>query len=185
MRNAILAALLSAIAAVPAQACTLRPPPVSEIVDKVAAEGLLIGGQFVQAFDPEKNLPEIIRAEQIFVGEGVPRDFVIYRSPQFFEQVRERRAQRLSPNRLSSPCPGPQTYGLGSFDRLVLLPAEPLIGSDGRGKWLIVFGGDSVSMGRGLDLLIEESEQKGRLQNRPPKSARWGDCMSCVSPDGR
>jgi hypothetical protein len=188
MRNAILcvSALLFATAATPSRACSLISPPVAETVNKVAAEGMLISGHVIQAFDVDKNQPEIIRAEQIFVGEGGPRDFVIYRSPRFFEHARKRRDEMRDRNWPPFSCPEPQTYSLGqSFDRLVLVPAAADNGTDLTGKWSIEFWGGSVVSGRALDLLVEESERKGRFQTRPPKSRQWGDCMECGVPHVR
>lgn len=69
-RITILTIAMGAAIAMPAQACFLVPPPVSETINKVAERGVLISGQVVQAFDPDKNQPEIIRADKIFVGEG-------------------------------------------------------------------------------------------------------------------
>ncbi len=188
MRNKTLGAsvLLLATVAAPSQACSLISPPVAETVDKVAAEGMLISGHVIQAFDLNKNQPEIIRAEQIFVGEGGARDFVIYRSPRFFEQARKRRDEKRGRNWHPPLCPEPQTYSLGQyFDRLVLVPAAADNGADVTEKWSIEFWSGSVVSGRALDLLVEESERKGRFQTRPPKSRQWGDCMECVSPDVR
>ncbi len=183
MRSAIfcLSALIFAIGAAPSQACSLISPPVAETVNKVAVEGMLISGHVIQAFDFNKNQPEIIRVEQIFVGEGGPRDIVIYRSPHFFEHARKLRDEKLP-----FSCPEPQTYSLGqSFDRLVLVPAAADNGADVTGKWSIEFWGGSVVSGRALELLVEESKRKGRFQTRPPKSRQWGDCMACVSPEVR
>lgn len=181
MRNTILfvfASLLTMTAS-PSRACYFSSPPVTDTVNKVAAEGMLISGHIIQAFDIDKNQPEIIRAKQIFVGEGGPRDFVIYRSPQFFEHARKQLYEKRGP----PVCPGPQTYSLGqSFDRLVLVPATDDNGDDVMGKWSIEFWGGNVDKGRGLDQLVEESERKGRFQTRPPKSQQWGDCMECGVP---
>lgn len=181
---AILVVAFGAVLSMPAQACSLGAPPVTETIAKVASEGMLISGQIIQAFDPDKNQPEIIRADQIFIGEGSPRDFVIYRSPSFFEQARKRRDEKRDPNRLPpSSCPEPRTYGLGqSFERLVLVPAFADNGAEVTDKWSVEFWGGNVTMERALDLLIEESERKGRFQARPPKSRQWGDCMECGVP---
>lgn len=174
----ILAVALSAALSMPAQACSLGSPPVSETIAKVANGGMLISGRVIQAFDPDKNQPEIIRADQIFIGEGSPRDFMIYRSPSFFERARKRRDEKLP-----FSCPEPQTYSLGqSFDRLVLVPAAANNGAGVTGKWSIEFWGGNVTRERALDLLIEESKRKGRFQTRPPKSRQWGDCMECGVP---
>lgn len=183
-RLAILAA--AAALSMPAQACLLGGPPVAETIAKVSGGGMLISGRVVQPFDPDKNQPEIIRADRIFVGEGEPRDFIIYRSPSFFEQARKRRDEQRHPDWGPPPCPEPPTYSLGqSFDRLVLVPAVTDSGAQIADKWSVEFWGGSVTMGEALDRLVEESRLKGRFQTRPPKSRQWGDCMECVSPDVR
>lgn len=180
---AILAVALGGALSMPAQACSLRGPPVTETIAKVASGGMLISGQVIQAFDPDKNQPEIIRADQIFIGEGSPRDFVIYRSPSFFEQARKRRDEKRGPNWRPPVCPEPRTYSLGqSFERLVLVPAAADDGAEATDKWSVEFWGGNVTMERALDLLIEESERRGRFQTRPPKSRQWGDCMECGVP---
>ncbi len=182
-RFAVLAVALSAVLSMPAEACSLAGPPVTETIAKVASGGMLISGQVVQAFDPDKNQPEIVHADQIFVGEGRPRDFVIYRSPSFFEQARKRRDEKRGANWRPPLCPEPQTYSLGqTFDRLLLVPAASDNGAEVTDKWSMEFWGGNVTMGRALDLLIEESERKGRFQIRPPKSRQWGDCMECGVP---
>ena len=180
---AILAVALGGALSMPARACSLRGPPVTETIAKVASGGMLISGQVIQSFDPDKNQPEIIRADQMFVGEGSPRDFVIYRSPSFFEQARKRRDEKREANWRRPLCPEPRTYSSGeSFDRLVLVPATDDNGAEVSDKWSVEFWGGNVTMGRALDLLIEESERKGRFQTRPPKSRQWGDCMECGVP---
>lgn len=184
-RLAILA--VAAALSVPAQACLLKGPPVAETIAKVSDGGMLISGHVVRAFDPDRNQHEIIRADRIFIGEGNPRDFIIYRSPSFFEQARKRRAEKRDPNRLPpSSCPEPRTYSLGqSFERLVLVPAVTDSGAPIADKWSVEFWGGNVTIGETLDRLVEESRRKGRFQTRPPKSRQWGDCMECVSPDAR
>ncbi|RYD41480.1 MAG: hypothetical protein EOP63_15415 [Sphingomonadales bacterium] len=180
---AFLAVALGAALSMPAQACSLGAPPVTETIAKVASGGMLISGQVIQASDPDTNRPEIIRADQIFIGEGSPRDFVIYRSPSFFEQARKRRDEKRGPNWRPPLCPESGTYSLGqSFERLVLVPATSDNGAEVTDKWSVEFWGGNVTMERALDLLIEESERKGRFQTRPPKSRQWGDCMECGVP---
>lgn len=183
---AILAVVIGTTLSMPAAACTLMGPPVTETIAKVATGGMLISGQVIQAFDPDKNQPEIIRANQIFIGEGSPRDFVIFRSASFFEQARKRRNEKRKPDRRPPICPEPQTYSLGqSFDRLVLMPAAADNGAAVTNQWSVEYWGGNVTTEKGLNMLIEESERKGRFQTRPPKSRKWGDCMECALPQVR
>lgn len=187
MRNQILcASALMAIFARPSDACTIVSPPVAKTVSEVASEGMLISGHVVQGFDADKEIPEIIRADRIFIGEGKPSDFIIYRSPSFYEQARSR--QRKKYKRSDPPpiaCYVPVTYASGqTFDRLVLTPANSN-DKDSAGKWSVHPWGGHVSSGRGLEMLLEESVQSDRLQGRPPKSRAWGDCMECAAPDVR
>lgn len=183
-RLAILAA--AAALSIPAQACSLRGPPVAETIAMVSDGGMLISGHVVQPFDPDQNQPEIIRADRIFIGEGEPRDFTIYRSPSFFEQARKRRDEKRHPDWRPPLCPEPRTCSLGqSFERLVLVPAVADSGAPIAGKWSVEFWGDNVTIGETLDRLVEESRRKGRFQARPPKSRQWGDCLECVPPEAR
>ncbi|WP_169800232.1 hypothetical protein, partial [Sphingobium amiense] len=121
-----------------------------------------------QAFDAAKHQPEIIRAHQIYVGEGSPRDFIIYRSERDYGQGSNR------PN-ISLPCdhrPPPLKVG-HSFDRLILVPWE----GQGivKGRWSFSTFGGSVARGAGLRLLAEKASRVGRLQSLPPKDDRWGN----------
>ena len=180
---AILTAVLSVLTVTPADACSLNPPPVDETIAKVASGGMLVSGRVIRALDLDKNQSEIIRVDKIFIGEGSPRDLEIYRSPLFFEQARKRREEQRRRNRQLVLCPGQQTYRLGqSFERLILVPAVAENGAKVANKWSVEFWGDYLTMAKGLNLLIDEAELKGRFQSRPPKSRRWGDCMECNVP---
>jgi hypothetical protein len=177
-------ALLPLLALIPARAgaCTVLMPPVSEIVAEVAARGVMIRGRVIQAFDADRRLPEIIRAEEIFVGDGGPRDFVIYRSPSDFDRAI---ARRNSPEMAMCGLPAPYVEVGQTFERLVLMPADAAAPNAAEGTWSIHFWGNSVSMGRGLDMLRAEAERVGRFRARPPLSAQWGDCMTCVTSNRR
>lgn len=64
-RFAVVLIAMGAVFSTPANACSLIGPSVTETVAKVANGGLLISGQVIQAFDADKDQPEIIRADQI------------------------------------------------------------------------------------------------------------------------
>ena len=141
---------------------------------------MVVRGRVIQAFDAKKRQPEIIRAEEIFVGEGGPRDFVIYYSERdYLSDIKLHDLVKLGTGPL---CPGARHYRkLGqTFDRLVLMPASASEHATTKGKWSFHFWENSVLHGAGLDMLLQEANRLHRLNARPPKSKRWGDCMECV-----
>lgn len=91
-------ALSAAAASLPVLACSLVLPPVEAAVSEVATTGYVISGTVIQAFDAKTRQPEIILADQVFVGEGMPREFKIYRTDRDFES-------RLKPSAVSA-CQG-------------------------------------------------------------------------------
>lgn len=152
-----------------ANACSIAPPPVERIADDIAARGVLIRGTLIQAFNASKHQPEIIRAHEIYVGEGRPRDFVIYRSQREYDR-------ELNPPAIISTCDGsPPPFKVGHvFDRLVLIPSneQEAISKE---RWSFSSFGGSVAGGTGLRLLAEGASRVHRLRSLPPKEDRWGD----------
>ncbi len=163
-------------------ACSMRAPQPSEVAYEVAAEGVLISGRVIQGFDLDKDQPEIIRADEIFIGEGGTKEFEIYRPSWFFANEKKMRDQERRTG-LKTPCGPPQTFSLGKmFDRLVLVPAKDKNSPDANGKWQVVFGGNQVIWGKGLDLLLKESRRLGRYRGSPSKSHADEDCFECTPP---
>ncbi|HET6943291.1 MAG TPA: hypothetical protein VFH89_14115 [Sphingomicrobium sp.] len=170
-------ALMLALGSFPmrAEACTLLGPSVEQTALEVAAKGVVVRGQIIQAFDPEKRQPEIVRVDEVFVGDARPGDFVIDHSAREYEgAIRDRRLEEEG--KLICPGFGQPHYKLGqSFERLVLMPATT------NGKWSFHFWGNNALMGAGLEMLLARAKELHRLNLRPPKSRQWGDCMECTS----
>ena len=184
MRHATISlALFASVLPLRADACSVVLPPVAETAEHVAKVGFLIEGEVIQSFDPDKQQPEIIRAKTIFVGNGLPRDFVIYHSKAEFESAMAVSGKR-SVKILACPESHPATKG-ERFERLVLLPANPSADASANGRWVIPLEGSSVAMGRGLDKMVEEATRHGRFRVRPPQSQKWGDCMECSASKSR
>ncbi|MEZ5656713.1 MAG: hypothetical protein R3E04_12685 [Sphingobium sp.] len=133
---------------------------------EVAAEGVLIRGTLIQAFDASRRQPEVIRAAAVFVGDKRLKHFTIYRSDFDFDQERSGRPV-LS-------CLRPAPFEVGHiYERLVLMPAkgkDPIV----NGRWRFSFFG-SVVGGKGLELLADEAAKRGRFVSRPPSDPKYGD----------
>ncbi|MBY8822787.1 hypothetical protein [Sphingomonas colocasiae] len=168
-------ALLAIVFTNETNACSYVSPPTSKIAKEVAAKGVLIRGRIIQVFDPVKRRPEIIRAQEIFVGKGKPRNFVIYSSKSDYDSALELRRKMKKKSYIPSPCSGmgPGGYVLGeSLERLVLMPAKASNGKAVAGQWSHSFWGGNVSGGMGLDMLVVEARRLGRFQKPPPSDPR-------------
>lgn len=157
VRMALVAlALLPAGVSTGANACSFVPPPLEQVASSVAANGVLIRGTVIQAFDASKQQPEIIRADEIYVGDGKPRDFVIYHSKSDYDP------------RVFQPYRGAPLKVGHAFDRLVLVPARSPDGA-ANGRWSFDMWGGNVVSGQGLQMLVDEAVRVGRFQAHPPK----------------
>lgn len=150
-----------------ASACTILPPSPQEIeqlASDVAANGFLIRGTLVQAFDASKSQPEIIRADEVFIGDKETKFFVIYRSKNQFE------AALHPPRGLVTSCyflSQPPPYKKGQvFDRIVLVhpTASDAVAN---GRWSSCLCESSVARGRGLGILVEKAKRLGRFRSQP------------------
>lgn len=166
------------VAALPARAgaCTLLGPSVEQTASEVAASGVVVRGQIIQAFDAEKRQPEIVRVDEVIVGDVSPGEFVInYADRDYNAAIETRRLEEQG--KIICPSFGPLHPKLGqSFERLVLMPAPV------EGKWSFHFWGNNVLMGEGLKMLLTKAKEFHRHNVRPPKSRQWGDCMECNPP---
>jgi hypothetical protein len=167
-----------------AVACTISGPPVAQTAGEIAANGVVISGRVIQTFDAKKRQPEIIRADEVFIGDFAPQNFVIYYSERDYASEIELRKLEKQGKLL---CPGALLhYKSGqTFERLVLMPAKASENEAAEGKWSFHFWGTNVLMGVGFEMLLDEAKRLGRLNARPPKSKQWGDCMECVPRNDR
>ena len=153
----------TAAASIPARACSPVLPPVEVAVSEVATTGYVISGTVIQAFDAKSRQPEIILADQVFVGEGMPREFKIYRTDRDFES-------RLKPSGFSS-CQGRVLKEKGfKWERFVLIPAAKQTDGSSDGQWQLYWNDGAVTFGKGYEMLLEEAKGLGRFQKRPPVS---------------
>jgi hypothetical protein len=158
---AIILVLYSAAAYVPALACSVRPPPIEVAVSDVATTGYLISGTVIQAFDATTRQPEIILADHVFVGEGMPREFKIYRTNQDFESRLKRSVFTSCQRRVL------KEEGF-RWERFVLIPAPKQDDGSSDGQWVLYWNEGSVSGGKGYEMFLAEAKRLGRLQERPP-----------------
>jgi hypothetical protein len=150
-----------------ASACSPEIPPVEQAVREVVSTGYLVSGTVVQPFDAAKHQPEIILADRIFVGEGAPREFKIYRT----ENDYQRHARRPG----TIPCLGRAFKESGyRYERFVLIPAPKKDDGSSDGQWIMYWNDWSVTTGKGLEMLLAEAERLGRFNERPPPN-RWFD----------
>lgn len=159
-------AVLVAFAAVTsseANACRIKLPPLEERVEQVASEGVVIRGELVQAFDASKQQPEVIRADEVYIGDPGLENFVIYRSAHEFES-------RLDKTVIHISCGVDETaFKLGhEYDLLVLVPAFAPQDDAANRSWRYSRGSSSVLWGKGLEMLLAKSREQGRLQSVPP-----------------
>jgi hypothetical protein len=184
LRIVVLSLVLSASTiSATVRACSLIPPPVAATAQEVAADGVLIRGRLIQAFDPDSEKPEIIAVDEIYVGSGNPAAYVIFRPKSEFERVRKHREPRKKGDGPLIAC-GPffdHKIKVGEiFDRLVLMPAPSASDPAARGRWVFHFWDGHVTQGQGFDMLLEAAEQRERLRSRPRRKYASEGCLRCA-----
>lgn len=169
-----------------ASACDPAYPSASEIAPVIAREGLLVSGTVVQAFDPDRQRPEIIRIDTTFIGYEPLRNVVLYaRRGEYAGVIKLRDTRKRRDGFILPECGEPSYHILGQvIERLALVPADGRDDPAANGRWTAL-PTNNVSMGRGLDILIREATERGRFKARPPKSEAWGDCMTCTASNVR
>ena len=137
-------------------ACSLVPGYEWAVAREIAATGYLVEGRITQAFDPVARTPEIIEVTRIFIGEGMPRRFVIARDDEYFN---------LRDTGINSSCP-PTEYRKVSqrTEFFVLFPARPDAGCLERWR----FGDAGVLYNPYYASLLAAAGRQGRLRGAPP-----------------
>lgn len=146
-----------------ADACSRAFPAVEETAKWAGEVGFLIRGRVIQTFNASEGKPEIIRAEEIYIGERGLRDFVIYHPKSHY--VTRPRANKDSYD-LGVMCPQHVLRQGEVIDRLLLKPSSSIEDTAANGQWDVQYLPNSTS-GAGLDLLVLEAEKRGRLVARP------------------
>lgn len=165
--SAVLAAMSVATFSAPAGACSPILPPVEDAVREVVSTGYLISGTIVQPLDAAKRQPEIILADRIFVGEGAPREFRIYRTEDDY--------QRHAKPPGAVPCRGKAFKKTGfKWERFVLIPAPKQDDGSSDDRWILYWNEGSVTSGKGYELFLAEAKRLGRFKERPPAN-QWFD----------
>lgn len=169
---AIIAALFFTLWPSHSEACSVLLRSKREVIPEVAAKGVLFRGKLIQAFDADKEMPEIFRAEEMFVGDGRPRDFVIYRSAKEYASIRSilARSQR---DRRGGSCADlhiPPPFKAGQYlDRWTLMPAETVTADPAaKGRWIYSLEWGPRADEDSVKLLVDQAERLGRLKRRPP-----------------
>ena len=175
------AALMLSIQSADARPCIPHQPTYADQLELIAAHGVLIRGEIIQPFDLERRQPTVVRANEIFLGDDHPRDFLIH--SQFIRPVSPKR--RPGDPIIRTSC-GPFRNGLEKpkFDRLILVPAEffPFYPAGDKeraetvGKWVALFWTNSWIFGDRLEALLDRADTLGRLRAPPPLSRDYGDC---------
>jgi hypothetical protein len=156
-----------AVLPVGAKACSPTLIPGQLLVTKWAREGVVIRGRVVQALETDKQQPEIIRAEAIYVGDVGLRDFVIYRPTSYLKYVARTHQLPEGDARPFGPCGNPVEFKLGQvFETLLLLPARAH-DALANGRWTAQIGPYQVP----IDDVMSEAEKLGRLRARPEMKA--------------
>lgn len=165
--SAISIGLSAAFFAPYVRACSPVLPPVEEAVREVVASGYLISGTIVQPLDAAKRQPEIILADRIFVGEGAPREFKIYRTEEDY------RRHEKPPGAVPCRDRGFKSAGF-KWERFVLLPAPKQSDGSSDGLWVLYWNDGAVTSGKGYEMLLDQAEKIGRFRERPPAN-QWFD----------
>jgi hypothetical protein len=142
-------------------ACSLSPSVYTEFPKEVAASGYLVEARVIRGYDAHARQPEILLVNKIFVGEGMPREFVIHRDNDFFDarakglgdacgvsfpRVEEKpRLFALFRAKLDSAPPGEERFEVSPFYSIVI-------------------------QGEGQERVLAEAARTGRLRGRPPKA---------------
>lgn len=151
-----LAVCLAASVSAPALSCSYAFPPRSVTAEKIATRGVVIRGVVVRRVDARRRRPLILRADQVYVGDGA-RTYIIYSSPRAYDLLRN---PRLPRNSCESAAYDPP---LGDGGLFVL---EPAVGADGaeNGMWQFsTFGGDLLGAVAG-PILSDAAARTGRLR---------------------
>jgi len=154
--------VIATVAPSPARACSLAPPPIEKMVSEVAAKGVLISGEIVRSVDAKGKQPEVIQADQVFIGNRDQREYVISRSDREYEMLLVRPRMGCGARRL--PPAGV------AFARMFLVPVE---GTGTRNAGWRVHDFLPVEDSKFLDMIVVEAQQAGRFQSRPPPITKY------------
>lgn len=156
--------LLFTVHASPVQACSIRAYPAL-IAIQAAANATLISGEVVQEYDPETNRPQIVRANAVFIGDPLIKDYK-FRVPEWQREqmLKARKAGLTDPMVIT--CGYVPLHKKGhSFERLLLKPVDRVMPFE----WNYYLQDGGITQGANLDIFIEEAKKTGRFRVRPPE----------------
>ncbi|MES2289467.1 MAG: hypothetical protein V4530_06985 [Pseudomonadota bacterium] len=141
----------------PATACLPAPPRFPEFATSIASNGVFISGRVIQEYDQEKGHPQVIRAENVFIGDETPTDFEISRIRPAF----------LGGSPTGTPaCDFTDRHKVGYVFQRVFLRRVP--GNEVRtAGWDVVLVAP-VWDGPELNAVLAEARRANRLRKAPP-----------------
>jgi hypothetical protein len=163
-RLAKLSAILGAgliLTPVGSYACSPALTVYTELPREVAASGYLVEARVIRGYDAQARLPEILLVDKIFVGEGMPRQFVILRDNDFFD-ARARGIRDTCSVEFPMVEEKPRLFAL--------FRAKPESAPPGQERWVVSPFYSIVTDGEGRERLLAEAARTGRLRGRPPEN---------------
>lgn len=154
--------LIATMAPSSAQACSPAPPPIDEMVTEVGLKGVLISGEIIRTVDAKDKQPDVIRANDVFIGDPRQREYVISRSDREYQML-------LAPPSMGCGARRLPPAGV-AFARMFLVPVEA---TETRNAGWRVHDFLPVEDSKFLDMIFDEARQAGRFQNRPPPITKY------------
>lgn len=163
-RHAMLSAILGAgliIAPASSYACSPTSSIYTELPKEVAASGYLVEARVIRGYDAKARQPEILLVDKIFVGEGMPRQVVIFRDNDFFDA----RAKGIM-----DTCSVEFPVAEEKARLFALFRARSASAPPGEERWVVSPFYSIVTFGEGRERLFAEAARTGRLRGRPPET---------------
>jgi hypothetical protein len=132
------------------------------MIEEIASEGVMVSGMIVRSADPAQKQPEVIRIDQVFIGDIDQKELTISRSDSEYEELLIRPSIGCGAKRF--PPAGM------SFARMILLPVKANLTRNAGWRTHEFF---PIEDSEYLDKLFAEAEAKGRLRKRPPPLVKY------------
>jgi hypothetical protein len=142
----------------PSFACSPSPSVLTELPKQVAKAGYFVEARVIRGYDIQARTAEILLVDKIFVGEGMPRQIVLFRDDAFFENKARGIRDTCSVD-FQTAEDKPRLF--------VLFRAEPDAGNPGEERWIVDPFYPVVTDGEGRERLFAEAARSGRLRGRP------------------
>lgn len=138
-----------------ASACGIYPSVLAARPKQVAERGYLVRGRVVRAFDPVRRTSEVIEADEIIIGEGRPRRFVVFREDRYFDERRTGEITTCDFN-VRVVDATPKLY--------VLHPLPAATARAGEERWTMELADYVVTSQPGLANTLKAAKRNGRLR---------------------